>query len=464
MAMNETRLPAFKAYDIRGKIPGELNEAMAYKIGRAYVAEMGPQGAVAVGRDVRETSVSLSRALIRGLNDAGVDAVDIGLCGTEMVYFASSLEGMGGGAMITASHNPKDYNGIKLVRSGAQPISEDTGLLAIERRVRSDDLPELARTRGETSARDIMKEYARKVLSFVDAGLLKPLKILVNPGNGCAGPALDILADSLPFEFIRINFQPDGSFPNGIPNPLLIENRDATADAVREQQADLGIAWDGDFDRCFFFNERGEYIEGYYIVGFLAKRILNRNPGGKIVHDPRLIWNTVEMVKAAGGTPVLSKSGHSFIKEKMRETGAIYGGEMSAHHYFRDFSYSDSGMIPWLLVAEEMSVSGKKFSELVKERIRMYPCSGEINRTVANPDTVVKSVEEHFSGKATAVSHLDGITMEFGDTWRFNLRKSNTEPVVRLNVESSGDEGLMKARTEEILTLIEAGVTKPQFV
>ncbi len=461
--MNDARLPAFKAYDIRGRIPGELNEAMAYQIGRAYAVEMSPEGAVAVGRDIRQTSVLLSKALIRGLNDSGVDAVDIGLCGTEMVYYASSLEGMGGGAMITASHNPKDYNGIKLVRMDARPISEDSGLLDIERRVRMEEYPEKATHRGDISERNVMAEYTRKVLSFVDTGLLKPLKIVVNPGNGCAGPVLDVLAGSLPFEFIKINFQPDGTFPNGIPNPLLIENRSATVNAVVDNKADLGIAWDGDFDRCFFFDEQGRYIEGYYIVGFLAKRILNRNPGEKIVHDPRLVWNTLEIVRNTGGVPVLSKSGHSFIKEKMRETGAIYGGEMSAHHYFRDFSFSDSGMIPWLLVAEEMSVSGKRFSELVDERIRKYPCSGEINRTVLNPDATLQNVEEHFAGKATTVSHLDGLTMEFGDTWRFNLRKSNTEPVVRLNVEAAGDEELMNARTAEILKLVETESTRPQF-
>lgn len=455
--MTGSRLPAFKAYDIRGKIPIELNDDMAYRIGRAYAAEMRPRGAVAVGRDIRESSFSFSRALIRGLNDAGIDVVDIGLCGTEMVYYASAIDGMDGGAMVTASHNPKDYNGIKLVRAGARPISEDTGLLDIERRVRTGDFPPPAGKRGSVAERDISAEYIRKILSFVDVRALKPLRIVVNPGNGCAGPVLDLLARSLPFEFVRVNFTPDGTFPNGIPNPLLVENRAMTTEAVRTHGAHLGIAWDGDFDRCFFFDETGEYIEGYYIVGFLAKRILGRNPGAKIVHDPRLTWNTVEVVRDAGGEPVLSKSGHSFIKEKMRETGAIYGGEMSAHHYFRDFSYADSGMIPWLLVAEEMCDRGAKLSDLVGERIRFFPCSGEINRTVENPDAVVRVVEEHYAEKATAVSHLDGVSMEFGDTWRFNLRKSNTEPVVRLNVESAGDEELLVSRTDTILKLIESG-------
>lgn len=460
--MGNPRLPAFKAYDIRGKIPTEINEEMAYDIGRAYCTEMKPRGAVAVGRDVRETSISFADAFIRGLTDSGVDVMDIGLSGTEMMYYASSLEGMGGGAMITASHNPRDYNGIKLVQSGAKPISEDTGLLNIERRVRTKDIPEFHGKKGICTHRDIQAEYIRRILSFVDINVLKKMKIVVNPGNGCAGPVLDALAASLPFNFVRVNFQPDGTFPNGIPNPLLIENRTATIDALLKSKADLGIAWDGDYDRCFFFDETGAYIEGYYIVGFLAKRMIARNPGAKIVCDPRLIWNTFEIVEESGGEPVTSKSGHSFIKEKMRATGAIYGGEMSAHHYFRDFSYSDSGMIPWLLVAEEMSTTGRRLSELVGERIRRFPCSGEINRTVENPDAVLKSVEGRYLGKATAVSHLDGVSMEFGDMWRFNLRKSNTEPVVRLNVESSGDETLMQTHTREILHFIETGGVEPE--
>jgi len=453
--MSTERLPAFKAYDIRGRVPDELNEDMAYDIGRAYVAEIEPDGAVAVGRDVRESSRPLSEALIRGINDAGVDTVDIGLCGTEMVYFASSLEGMGGGVMVTASHNPKGYNGVKLVRREGRPISADTGLMEIERRVRTRDVPPRAPARGTASRRNIMDEYVERILSFVHLDALKPLKILVNPGNGCAGPALDALAARLPFDFERINFEPDGTFPSGVPNPLLPENRSQTADAVTEASADIGIAWDGDFDRCFFFDETGSYIEGYYLVGFLAKRILGLHPGGRIVHDPRLTWNTVEIVKAAGGEAVVSKSGHSFIKEKMRETGAVYGGEMSAHHYFRDFTYCDSGMIPWLLIAEEISTTGSNLSDLVAERMKKYPCSGEINRSVSDPDRVLEEVFERFRAEATSVSRLDGISLEFGKIWRFNLRKSNTEPVVRLNVESSGDEALMRAKTEEILGFID---------
>ena len=452
--MGEERFGCFKAYDIRGRVPEDFNANMAYDIGRAYVAEMNPQGAVAVGHDVRDSSEELSEALIRGVNDAGIDTVDIGLCGTEMVYYASSAEGMGGGAMVTASHNPKGYNGIKLVRENARPISGDTGLMDIERRVRTGDIPALTSKRGNTTSRDIMKEYVERILSFVNPAVMKPLKILVNPGNGCAGPAVDALASHLPFRFERLNFEPDGTFPNGIPNPLLPENRSMTTNAVLEGCADFGVAWDGDYDRCFLFDENGHFIEGYYLVGFLAKRILSRAAGEKIVIDPRLTWNSIEIVRDAGGETVVSKSGHSFIKETMRSVNAAYGGEMSAHHYFRDFSFSDSGMIPWLLVAEELSTSGRKLSELVAERIRLYPCSGEINSMVDDPEAVLAKVRAHYESTATTTSDIDGVSMEFGNLWRFNVRMSNTEPLVRLNVEANGDEKLMKMKTQEILHLI----------
>jgi phosphomannomutase len=453
--MDEKRLPAFKAYDIRGTIPDELNEEIAYRIGRAYVAEIHPSGTVVVGKDIRTTSSSLAEAFIKGVNDAGADTADIGICGTEMMYFASSLKGMGGGAMITASHNPKDYNGLKLVGNGAVPVGEDSGLLEIERRVRTGDIPTAASKKGIPGKSDITDMYINRILSFVDIGSLKPMKITANVGNGCAGPVVDALASRLPFDFVRIFFEPDGTFPNGVPNPLLVENRTVTADSVRNSNADFGIAWDGDFDRCFFFDEKGDFIEGYYLVGFFARRILKSDPGGKIVHDTRLIWNTREIVLEAKGIPVLSKSGHTFMKETMRKTRAVYGGEMSAHHYFRDFSYSDSGMIPWLLAAEEISTRGMTLGEMVGDRIKRYPCSGEINRRVKNPDAMIKNIEEHFSSQASAISRLDGVAIEIGNTWRFNLRKSNTEPVVRLNVESAGDRDLMKSKTEEILQIIE---------
>jgi phosphomannomutase len=453
--MSNDRLVCFKAYDIRGKVPGELNEDMAYDIGRAYVAEIKPDGAVAVGRDIRATSSAISDALIRGLNAAGTDTFDIGLCGTEMVYYASSLDNMGGGIMVTASHNPKEYNGIKMVGRGALPVSADTGLMDIERRVRTGDIPGDAETSGTNAALDVMDGYLEKILTFVNTDDLKPLKIVANPGNGCAGPAMEKFEGFLPFDIERVNYSPDGTFPNGIPNPLLVENREATSEIVRKTGADMGVAWDGDFDRCFLFDETGEFIEGYYLVGFLAKGILAKNKGAKIVHDPRLTWNTVEIVGDAGGEAVLSKSGHSFIKEKMRAVEAEYGGEMSAHHYFREFTYADSGMIPWLLVAQEMSLTGLKLSELVSERIKLYPCSGEINLKVDDPDAVIARLKEKYVPKATSVSELDGISLEFGDVWRFNVRKSNTEPVVRLNVESAGDEALMRSKTDEILGIME---------
>ena len=454
--MAENKLVSFKAYDVRGKVPEELSEDMAYDIGRVYVAEKKPQGAVAVGRDIRDSSPAIASEVIRGINDAGTDTVDIGLCGTEMVYYASSLEGMGGGIMVTASHNPKGYNGIKMVGPGAIPISGDTGLEVMERRVRTGDIPAKAATPGTNSHRDVMDGYVQRILSFVDLDVLKPLKILANPGNGCAGPAFDALAKHLPFEVERMYFEPDGTFPHGIPNPLLVENRSATSEAVLKSGADMGIGWDGDFDRCFLFDENGEFIEGYYLVGFLAKQLLKKYPGSGIVHDPRLTWNTLEIVKEVGGRAIESKSGHSFIKEKMRETGAVYGGEMSAHHYFRDFSYADSGMITWLLVAQEMSVSGEKLSELVAERIDRFPCSGEINSKVSDPDNVIENLKAKYTSEATNISEVDGISFQFGDTWQFNLRKSNTEPVVRLNVEAKMDRELLKEKTDEVLAIIRA--------
>ena len=455
--MADGRLACFKAYDIRGRVPDELNEDMAYDIGRAYVAEIHPGGSVAVGQDVRETSEAFSRAVIQGITDAGVDVLDIGLAGTEMVYFASSLDGVDGGVMVTASHNPKDYNGVKLVRREARPISEDTGLLDIERRVRTGDIPSTGPKQGRVVRRDIMDAYVQRILSFVDPNSMKPLKLVVNAGNGCAGPAFDALSRYLPFEVKRLQFDPDGTFPNGIPNPLLVENRIVTAQEVGSFGADMGVAWDGDYDRCFLFDENGSFIEGYYLVGVLAKQLLAKYPGGKIVHDPRLTWNTLEIVKEAGGVPVLSKSGHSFIKETMRSTGAVYGGEMSAHHYFRDFTYADSGMIPWLLVAQELSLTGKTLSSLVAERIDRYPCSGEINVTVAAPDAAIERIRQTFGPPASAESDIDGISLEFGRSWRFNVRKSNTEPVVRINVETAGDRELLEEKTASVLDVINRG-------
>ena len=448
------KLACFKAYDIRGKVPDELNADMVYKLGRAYAEEIKPQGPVAVGRDVRLSSEELADALIRGLNEGGVDTRDIGVCGTEMVYYAAGRDGMGGGIMITASHNPMEYNGLKLVKENAIPISGDSGLNDLERRVRENDLGAKANTPGQNETEDIIEGYVRKLLTFIDAASLKPMKIVVNAGNGCAGPFLDTVAQHLPFDFIRINHEPDGTFPNGIPNPLLDENRPVTANAVTENSAALGIAWDGDFDRCFFFDETGDFADGYYMVGLFAGHMLKSSPGSVVIHDPRMTWNTVEMVEQAGGRPVQSKTGHAFIKERMRKEDAVYGGEMSAHHYFRDFTYCDSGMIPWLLLTEMMSKTGKNLSELVAERRERYPSSGEINSRVADAGVVIEAVRERYEDQATRVENVDGLSMEFDREWRFNLRSSQTEPILRLNVESAGNKALMKEKTDELLAII----------
>jgi phosphomannomutase len=444
-------ITCFKAYDIRGRIPDQLNPDVAYRIGNATAAFLDGKNVV-VGRDMRLSSAELTGEVIRGLTDAGVEVLDIGLCGTEMVYFGVKHLKADGGIMVTASHNPADYNGLKLVREEARPISADTGLADIRKLAESDDRLR-AKKPGQCSEISVFDAYIEHMLSYVDVDKLRPLKLVVNAGNGCAGIALDGLESHLPFKFIKIHHEPDGTFPNGIPNPLLPENRTATIEAVKKNGADMGIAWDGDFDRCFFFDEKGGFIEGYYVVGLLAESLLRNHPGGKIVHDPRLTWNTLDIVKAAGGIAVQSKSGHSFIKETMREVDAIYGGEMSAHHYFRDFSYADSGMIPWLLVAELVSVSGKSLSDLISARQALYPASGEINREVADADAAIEALHARYAAAANAVDDIDGYCFDF-DEWRFNIRKSNTEPVVRLNVESRGDVGLMRGKTAEILELL----------
>lgn len=448
---------AFKAYDVRGRVPDELNEEMAYRIGRVF-AELFAARRVVVGRDVRLSSEGLVQALVRGLTDMGCDVMDIGLCGTEMVYFATAHLGVDGGIMVTASHNPMDYNGMKLVGKESRPISGDTGLRTLEELVVTGDFStELCDSlaKGTAQKYDIMPEYIQHLLTYIEVANIKPLKVVVNAGNGCAGPIIDALEGLLPIEFIKVHHEPDGTFPHGIPNPLLVENRAATSAAIREYDADCGIAWDGDFDRCFLFDEKGEFIEGYYIVGFLAEAFLRRYTGAKIIHDPRLTWNTIEMVEEAGGIPVLCKTGHAFIKERMRREDAVYGGEMSAHHYFRDFAYCDSGMIPWLLVLENMSIAGKPLSELVSERLKKFPVSGEINRTVSDGKQVLAKIEELFVTEDAVVDRTDGLSVEF-PAWRFNVRTSNTEPLLRLNVESREDFALMEEKTKELLSIIES--------
>lgn len=441
----------FGAYDIRGIYPSEVNEELAYKIGRAFVTFLGAKR-VAVGHDIRLSGPSISEALIKGLREAGCDAFDIGQCGTEMIYFATAHLNLDGGIMVTASHNPKNYNGMKLVREGARPVSRDTGLRDIEKLVMAGDFPPPKKTPGKVEHIDITDEYVEHILSYIDVKALKPLTVVANTGNGAGGPIVAALKKRLPVEVIPVFAEPDGNFPNGVPNPLLVDNRDVTAKAVLEAKADLGFAWDGDFDRCFLFDEKGEFIEGYYMVGFLAQAFLQKEPGAKIIYDPRMTWNTLEIVKEMGGTAVMCKSGHAFIKERMRQENAIYGGEMSAHHYFREFSFCDSGMLVFLLVMELVSKAGKPLSALIGERMAKFPCSGEINSTVKDAAAILAALEKEYGARGT-VNKVDGLSVEF-PKWRFNLRLSNTEPVIRLNVETRGDKALLREKTDELLAKI----------
>jgi len=450
-ATQASAIVGFKAYDYRGRIPNELNPDVAYRIGRAYAEFLKPKKVI-VGRDIRKSSAELCEALTRGLLDSGVDVFDIGLCGTETVYFATFSEAMDGGVMVTASHNPPDYNGMKFVREQSRPISGDTGLKDIQKLAEANVYTEPSR-KGTRTELDVSKKYIEHLLSYLDRSKLKPLKIVVNAGNGGAGLVVDQLEQYLPFQFIKINHHPDGSFPNGVPNPMLEANRVATIEAIKKHKADCGIAWDGDYDRCFLFDEHGGFIEGYYIVGLLASVFLKQEKGARIVHDPRLTWATTDMVESLGGKTVMSKSGHAFMKDVMRQADAAYGGEMSAHHYFRRFGYCDSGQIPWLLVAQLMSETGKTLSSLVGERIAKFPASGEINRKVTDAKATIARVQERYQPGSEAVDFTDGLSIEFAD-WRFNLRTSNTEPLIRLNVESRGDESLMRAKTAELLQLI----------
>ena len=442
----------FKPYDIRGRIPDQLNEEIAYRIGRAYAVWLKPRNVV-VGYDIRLTSQDLCKALTQGLLDSGVDVIDIGQCGTEEIYFATSHLKTSGGIVVTASHNPKDYNGMKLVREDSKPISGDTGLNEIKTLAEEGKFPPSSRS-GTLTQEDTKAAYIEHLLSYIDLSALKPMKVVVNAGNGGAGAIVDLLEPHLPFTFIKVHHEPDGHFPNGVPNPLLIENRKPSIDAILANRADIGIAWDGDFDRCFFFDERASFVEGYYIVGLLAESFLKKEAGAKVIHDPRLTWNTIEIAKKNGGQAIQCKTGHAFIKERMRIEDAVYGGEMSAHHYFRDFAYCDSGMIPWLLVAEMICKTGKTMSQLVKERMAAFPASGEINKTIADPAALLKKVQERYEISAKSMDFTDGLSMTFED-WRFNLRMSNTEPVVRLNVESRADKVLMEAKTSELLALME---------
>lgn len=453
MTSKNATLDCFLAYDIRGKVPEQLNEDIARRIGRAYAEKFSPKK-VAVGYDIRETSPILARALSEGLTDGGADVLDIGMGGTEEIYHATSHFDLDGGIVVTASHNPIEYNGMKLVREESRPISGDTGLFDIRELAEKNDFGPVSE-KGNIEALNARPAFIEHLLTYVDVSQLKPLRIVVNAGNGGAGLVVDELEKHLPFEFIKVNHEPDGTFPNGIPNPLLPERRQTTIEAIKAHKADLGISWDGDFDRCFFFDENAEFIEGYYLVGLLAEAFLAKEPGAKIVHDPRLTWNTIDVVEAAGGRPVQSKTGHAFIKERLRKDDAIYGGEMSAHHYFRDFAYCDSGMIPWLLVTELMCRSGETLSQMVAARVAAFPCSGEINFRVSDAKACLQAIEDRYVSDATVKDLTDGLSLEFND-WRLNVRSSNTEPLLRLNIESRGDQALMEAKTAELTALIES--------
>ena len=454
-----TQLTCFKAYDIRGKLGAELNEEIAYKVGRAYGQIYQPK-TIVVGCDIRLSSEALKQATIKGLNDAGVNVLDLGMTGTEEVYFGAFYLDVQGGIEITASHNPMDYNGMKLVRENARPISADTGLKEIQALAEAENFTEVAK-KGITQNYNILPEFIEHLMSYIDPAQISPMKLVMNAGNGAAGHVVDAIEEKfkqlhIPVEFIKINNEADGTFPNGIPNPILIENRDSTRDAVIQHQADMGIAWDGDFDRCFLFDEKGQFIEGYYIVGLLAQAFLLKQSGEKIVHDPRLVWNTLDVVEQYQGVAVQSKSGHAFIKDVMREHNAVYGGEMSAHHYFRDFAYCDSGMIPWLLAVVVLSETKQSLSSLVEEMIAKFPCSGEINFKVVDTQTTIQNIFDHYADQKPVIDYTDGVSLDFG-VWRLNVRASNTEPLLRLNIESRRDQNpkSIQAYVDEVTQLIE---------
>ena len=445
------KISSFKAYDIRGQLPHEVNSEIAYRIGNATAEYLSAKKMI-LGRDIRASSKELSESMASGLMDAGVDVIDIGECGTENVYYATGELKSCGGVMVTASHNPSDYNGFKIVSENAKPISSETGLLDI-RKIAESDKRLISELRGNLEQRDLNQSYVKKVLSFIDPDSLSKLKVVMNPGNGGAGVYAEYISKNMPIEIIKLNFDPDSSFPNGIPNPMIEENRASTSQAVIDNKADLGIAWDGDFDRCFFFDEKGNFIEGYYLVGLLAKSFLIKNRNERVIYDPRLTWNTIDVVERYDGDAIQCQSGHSFIKKSMRDNDAVYGGEMSAHHYFRDFYYCDSGMIPWLLILEMISKEKMPLSQMIQKYRERYPVSGEINLKVNNTKTIIDSIKEYYLDDALGVDETDGVGMEF-EKWRFNLRASNTEPLIRLNVESNSNESLMNEKTRELVDRI----------
>ena len=449
--MKKRSIRCFKAYDVRGQVPDDLDEDIAYRIGRAFVQHRSAEK-VALGHDIRLSSPDLAGALSQGITDQGADVLFLGQCGTEEIYFAAFDQKVDGGLMVTASHNPENYNGIKFVAAEAKPISGETGLNEIRHMAEAANFCPAVK-KGREIPLASKESYLNHLLTYIDKAKLKPLKIVVNAGNGGAGIIIDLIEEYLPFDFIKVNHQPDGTFPNGVPNPLLVENRSSTSDAIRHHGADLGVAWDGDFDRCFFFDENGDFISGYYIVGLLAELQLRRSPNNKVIYDPRLTWSSIETIERFGGTAIQSKTGHAFIKERMREENAMYGGEMSAHHYFRDFAYCDSGMIPWLLIAEFLSEQNQPFSAHIKPRRLRYPCSDEINYVVNDPTGVIESLASSYAGSADRVDRTDGLSFEFSN-WRFNVRLSNTEPILRMNIETREDRSLLREKTDELTSHI----------
>ena len=451
-------LTCFKAYDIRGEIDININEAIAYRVGRS-VAQHFNSKSIVVGFDARETSPAFAKAVGQGIMDAGSNLIDIGLAGTEEMYWAVSNFSASAGIVVTASHNPINYNGMKIVKSGSRPLNDNEDFKAIKNLAETE---KWAKTNNKGSHLDYSNQarsdYVTKVLSFVNRNKLKPLKIVINSVNGAAGPTFDAIEKKLntnnpKIEFVRVDHTPDSTFPNGIPNPLLHENHHKTADIVKNVGADFGVAFDGDFDRCFFFDETGKFVAGEYLVGLLASIFLEKEQGATIVHDPRVIWNTQDIVSQKGGKAEQSKTGHAFIKQTMRKHEAVYGGEMSAHHYFRDFAYCDSGMIPWLLVAELVSIKNQSLGDLVKDRVSSFPSSGEINFKVKDADNSISSVLENYQSQAKTLDKTDGFSLIIDD-WRFNLRKSNTEPLVRLNIESKGTSINLDDQVKKISKLL----------
>ncbi len=452
--MIKNKAAAFKAYDIRGTLGETLDEDMVFEIGRALIEETSAKN-VAIGADARPSSPSLKNAMIEGMRMQGANVIDLGSTGTEEIYFAAQYLDIDLGVEVTASHNPIGDNGLKFIKRGGVPV-QSPELMRIRDRVVSGIFQD--GNMGMLSSESILEPYVDHLLTYIDVSLLADFKILTNAGNGMAGHVIDaieerIIKTGLASPFVKMHHEPDPSFPNGIPNPLIASNQPVTANKVRETGADIGVAWDGDFDRCFFFDEKGQFIEGYYIVGMLAEAFLAKTGPDAVVYDPRLTWSTIERVENAGGKAIQAPVGHAFIKAIMREHNAVYGGEMSAHHYFRDFGYCDSGMIPWMLVVELLSKSGKSLSELVEKAQAEFPCSGEINFKVEDAKASIAKIRAHFEDQNPQIDEMDGLSMDFG-TWRVNIRASNTEPLLRLNVESRGNRVLMDKMTDTIKTLI----------